>query len=745
MTKSTKTATDKPKTARSLTTTLAISFFSLSALVLLLSSSVQIVFNIQAQQVQIENRQRLIAENAAKSISTFFQEKFTAMETAVEFSDSITSSPQSRSAFLNGMLGIEPAFRQIVLLDDQGRRLDSISRVSQDVSAELIAQLTEDLNIQTSSGQRYIGSVYINDTTSEPLITLAIPATDASGDFQGTLVAEVNLKSIWDLVNQIEVGETGYVYVVDNQGTLIAYRDTSLVLQGINVRGYGNISNFIDNPSNPAPAGIHRYTGLSSVTVVGTYIPLGIPQWAVVIESPWREAYQDVMILGLRSIILFFIIAILASLAGYYGARRASAPLIDLSNVAKEVAKGNLSAEAQETGAVEFAQLANSFNHMTSQLRDSIGNLEQRVTERTNDLTTARIESDRREQKLQSINEISRIISSEQTLHILLPLITRLVSDKFNFYHAGIFLIDENRLFAVLQAANSEGGQRMLNRGHRLELGTGIVGTVTLTGKPRIALDVGADAVFFDNPDLPATRSEMALPLTVRGETIGALDVQSIRAGEFSEDDTNLLGILADQVAIAIENARLFTKMQQALDEVQALYNQYIQKEWKVLHNKTQNVGYLKTLNGGKPLVAPIESDDIQHAVRTGQTLISRADGGEADPVVVVPIKLRGRTIGVLNIKATGRDREWSRDELNLIQSVTDRLALAMENARLFEETARRAEREKLVSEITGKIRSVNDPQVMIQTAVDELRNILGASRVQVVPQIPPGSDTNVD
>ena len=131
--------------------------------------------------------------------------------------------------------------------------------------------------------------------------------------------------------------------------------------------------------------------------------------------------------------------------------------------------------------------------------------------------------------------------------------------------------------------------------------------------------------------------------------------------------------------------------------------------------------------------------------MRTGQTQIARANGDDIDPAIVVPIKLRGQTIGVLTIKSAARQRVWSKAELHLIQSVTDRLALALENARLFEETSRRAERERLVSEITGKIRSVNDPQTMIQTAVDELRNALGASRVQIIPQTLPGSKKTAD
>lgn len=732
-----KTETVKIKNTRSLTTSLAISFFSLSALVLLLSSSLQIVLTIQTRQREIEDRQLLIAQDAGKSVSNFIQEKLNTMAVAIEFSEPFTASPANQTTVLQAMLGLDPAFKQIVLLDDKGKQSAFVSRVSQRLSSQFIAQINDDTLSQTAEGRRYIGSVYIDDKTSEPLILLAIPVTTVLGEYQGTLATEVNLKFIWDLVDQIQVGDTGYVYVVDSQGNLVAYRDTTLVLQGANASHISEVGMFVENPlesANITPS-IQTYTGLSEETVVGTHIPLEAPQWAVVIELPWREAYQNVITLGIRSLFLILVVAALAGLAGYFGARRTSAPLIDLSNVATEISAGNLGVRANEIGSTELVQLAGSFNTMTSQLRDLIGNLEQRVADRTSELNSARVQSEERAQNLQSIGEISRIISGEQRLDILLPLITRLVSEKFYFYHTGIFFVDDSRRFAVLQASNSEGGQRMLNRGHRLEVGqTGIVGNVALTGKPRITLDVGADAVFFDNPDLPTTRSEMSLPLNVRGVTIGVLDVQSTKAGEFTESDASTLGVLADHIAIAIENARLFAKTQQALNEVQTLYNQYLQKEWKSFRSESANVGYQQSLTGGKPLETLVESDDIRSAVQSGETILASEDT-QTEPAIVVPIKLRGQTIGVLNVKGSSKARRWSRDEINMIQAVSDRLALALESARLFEETNRRAERERLVSDITGKIRSVNDPQAMIQTAMDELRNALGASHVQVIPQ----------
>jgi GAF domain-containing protein len=151
----------------------------------------------------------------------------------------------------------------------------------------------------------------------------------------------------------------------------------------------------------------------------------------------------------------------------------------------------------------------------------------------------------------------------------------QLISSYFGYYHAGIFILDDVREYAVLQAANSEGGQRMLARGHKLRIGqVGIVGNVADIGVPRIALDVGDDAIFFNNPDLPLTRSEIALPLKARGQVIGVLDVQSIDEAAFSNDDVETLQVLADQVALALDNARLLKESRDALEELRNLYGQ---------------------------------------------------------------------------------------------------------------------------------------------------------------------------
>jgi GAF domain-containing protein len=408
-------------------------------------------------------------------------------------------------------------------------------------------------------------------------------------------------------------------------------------------------------------------------------------------------------------------------------------PLVNLSRAALRIGGGDLSVPVQIQGAQEIATLGESLEKMRIELEKNVTYLEKRVQERTIDLETARQSAEDRAQELQTIGEVTNIIAREQRLDILLPLITQAISDKFGFYHTGLFLLDNARRYAVLQAANSEGGKRMLAREHKLEVGlTGIVGNVAQTGKPRIAMDVGEDAVYFDNPDLPQTRSEMALPLIIRNETIGVLDVQSIEAGIFKESDVSILSILADQVAVAIENARLAGQKQQALEEIDALYRQYLSQQWLSFAGQAKNLGYHQSNIGGKTITQVMETKEIRKALEDGKTIINHAQNEKAEATLTAPVQLRGQTIGVLNIKAPVKGHKWTDDEINMVQAVSERLALALENARLITVAQRRAETERAISDMTAKIGSSINLQNILQTAVDELGRVLPQSDIVI-------------
>ena len=433
---------------------------------------------------------------------------------------------------------------------------------------------------------------------------------------------------------------------------------------------------------------------------------------------------------------------LITSLAGGTAIIVVLGPMIQLSQFADRLGSGELDAEYDATDLEgELATLAKSLNTLAVRIRASIATLEQHVSERTAQLTerTAELEDANKQVRaratqLEALAQVAHTITSVRDLRELLPQIANAISENFGFYHVGVFLVDEAKEYAVLSATNSEGGKKMLDRKHRLRVGQeGIVGYVTSAGKARIAMDVGKDAVYFDNPELPNTHSEMALPLKSENRIVGALDVQSTERAAFTDEDIQMLSLLADQVSLAIENARLFDETRNALAEAQAIGRQFTREAWGRVPVEHKLLGYRYTVSGAVPLNEPVDVSEFGRVQnRTHQ------DKGTQ---TVVPIELRGEMIGTLVVQSPATDN-LNQDHLNLIKAVAERVALSAENARLFEETTRRAERERLVSDITSKIRSVNDPQTMIQTAMEELRKALGASRVEVIPQAVKGGDS---
>ncbi len=272
-------------------------------------------------------------------------------------------------------------------------------------------------------------------------------------------------------------------------------------------------------------------------------------------------------------------------------------PIHKLTEITAAVAAGDLTQVAPVESDDELGALARTFNSMTNQIRDLVTGLERRVNERTSDL-------ERRAIQLQVAAQVASEASAIHDQHTLLDYTVQLISDGFGFYHAGIFLNDHQDEYAVLVAASSDGGHRMLGSGHKLKIGeVGIVGYVAKSGESRIALDVGRDAVFFDNPDLPETRSEMALPMKAHGQIIGVLDVQSKDPAAFTIDDISTLQILADQIALAIDNARLLETSQNALLELEAQYQQQIGANWQ-LYLANKDIGFIYDRMGIRPMRA---------------------------------------------------------------------------------------------------------------------------------------------
>jgi len=362
--------------------------------------------------------------------------------------------------------------------------------------------------------------------------------------------------------------------------------------------------------------------------------------------------------------------------------------------------------------------------------------LEGRVKTRTAELGLTSAQANRRAHQLQAVAEVARTIASLQDLDRLLASITGLISEQFNYYHVGIFLLDENREYAILRAANSAGGQKMLARGHKLRVeATSIVGYVAIFGKARVASDVGTDTVYFSNPDLPKTRSEIALPLIVGSRAIGILDVQSREAAAFSQDDIEVLGTLAFQVAVAIENARLFDETRAALTEAQNAYQQFIGQAWARFSQHRSALGYRSDGGRAVKLATALQSPAVTGAMTTGDlTGTDRTEQSGAS--FALPIKLRDQVIGVLHVQSKDTTREWTADEIAIARAAADRAALALENARLLADSQKRAAKEKIISEATAHISSALNIENILHTTTNELARALGST--EIVLQLSP-------
>lgn len=606
--------------------------------------------------------------------------------------------------------------------------------------------------------KKMVWSVPYQDAALHGLvITSSVPIYDFTDRFRGVVAMDIKLEQIAGLASKIQIGKTGYAFLIDNKGRVVGmpeagYTDFGLLREQV-PDGESLQQSLLENsPIDVFEILVKMTTGqsnLRSITFDGVekyvvYRPIPSVGYSLGLVVPKTEMNEAAIAIGVRvaneaagtlrnTVLIIGAVLAFSLVVSLWIGNTITLPLAQLTNTAQKIAGGDLNATAVAQTRDEIGILASTLNTMTAKLRELISSLEQRVAERTTDLEIARHQSEKRASDLQAIGEISKIITGEQKLEYLLPLITRLVSEQFGFYHTGIFLLDDTKQFAVLQAANSAGGKNMLKRGHMLEVGgTGIVGYVAKIGTARIALDVGLDAVFFNNPDLPDTRSEMALPLKVRDQIVGVLDVQSEKPGVFTENDANTLGILADQIAIAIENARLNTQTQRALNEAQTLNRQNIQESWLKFSKEESSVGYSHSIKGGKKLSTILETDEIREAMNRGKVMVFDNDGKNQEPSIVVPIKLRGQIIGALNIKAPTQDRRWSVDEVNLAEAISERLSLALENARLFEETTRRAERERIISDISTKIGTSVRTESILRTTALELSNLLDGADVYI-------------
>ncbi len=358
---------------------------------------------------------------------------------------------------------------------------------------------------------------------------------------------------------------------------------------------------------------------------------------------------------------------------------------------------------------------------LVKRLSEQREELEKDITERTGDLQ-------RQSLQLETTAEIARLTTETDDLQELMSRAIELIRSRFGFYHASIFLLDSTGTWADIAASTGEAGQLLLERHHRLAVGSAsIIGWVMANRLPRVSADVEDDPFYFRNPALPDTQAEMTVPIMVGQRLIGALDVQSSEKGAFGEADMRAVEAIAGELAFAIDNARLTEERQARLEELETRVRERIHESWsEYARSASPTIIHIGAAGSGVG-AAEGEFPGLDEATMRGETFV-----GEAGREVVVPVRVRGETIAAIAARKPEEDETWSNEDISLIESVASQAALALETARQYAEEQRRVAELEVVNRISQAASQLLRLDTLLRMVGRQVHGVLGGTGIAI-------------
>lgn len=651
---------------------LTVIFIGLAIGPLLLVGAILAQRSFASEREQALDLQQQVAQRVAAELESFLQEVANDLRSLsgeirdLEQPDRAQQLSLLLEAFNSGPY--RQVYEEFTLLDDQGREQLRVSRTDIIPTNELGNRAGKDEFEQPKASRgAYFGLIEFDQTSDEPLMTLAIPLFEPrSVQLNGVLVARIRFKTVGDLISTIQISGNQTIYVVDLEGKVVAHQDPSVTLRD----KHFDLSTQVNNQ-----------IGLTGTDVVLGDAPihqLDQQILSVVAERPAAEALASAYNTTYTIVYTTLIALAIAAGLGFLVIRQIVRPIEALSTTAQAIIKGDLTQQVEVTSQDELGKLAGAFNSMTAQLRDLIDGLEDRVHERTRALETSA--------------EISRQVTTILSIDKLLQYVVSFIQKEFNFYHVHIYLVDVETGDLVMAEGSGEVGQRLKERGHRLPAGQGIVGTVAALNEHFLSNNVNEVLNFVRNPLLPNTNSEMAVPLRKADQVLGVLDIQSEQINRFTAEDVALMQTIANQTAVALDNARLLSETQAALREVERLNRQLTREVWQQFGEEVTTSGY-RFVAGNRKKISPASDawlPPMKEAALQKQ-MVTQTHPGNGDPAkaeLAMPLLLRGQVIGVLGVKRE-ETPTWAEEEVAAVEAVANQVALALENARLSKEQAK--------------------------------------------------------
>lgn len=697
-----------------LRTQLLMAFTFITLFAVLVTSSVSVWVNFRYARQQAFDRLESVADLQTLAIEswlyglqmdldTLLTSTYELDSVAAATSQSALLNPQYAQDYLRGnfqkMVARTQRFDEVFVLNLEGEVVVSTDRVQE--------RKFLDHERYFAYGQEdfYVQPPYYDVTQGRLAVFVARPAFDQLDNLVGVLVGRANLTQLNDILARRDIlGESGETYLVTPRHLLLTQALDAAPNTYVHSAG-------IDAVVSTQQSGLAVYRDYSGDIAFGVYRWVPALQVALIAEMDQTEVLRGARATALVNIAVAVVAIVLAGGGALIFARTLSQPLEELVMTTTRVAAGDYQLNVQSGRTDELGQLALAFNQMTRQLRELISSLEQRVEERTRGLET--------------VAEVSRTTTSQLNLTQLLPQVVNLVRDRFGLYYVGLFLVDEAREYAVLSAGTGDAGRRMMAEGWRLTVGgDSMIGQCVAGGEAGLRQTEGDVVVRFENPYLPDTRSELALPLRHGTAVIGAMTVQSVVESAFDSTYIALLQNLADQVAVAVQNARLFAEVQSTLERLYAAQRRYQGEAWEQYIQTRPVRGYEYGLAGLAPLNESL-MPEAQPVLQYHQAVVQKDR-------LVIPVAQGDQIVGVLGFEQPLDKPGWGNEDVALIESLSEQLLLAAENQRLIDETQRAAARERLLGQIAGRVREELDMENVLKTAVTEIQQTLGLQRVLI-------------
>jgi signal transduction histidine kinase len=617
------------------------------------------------------------------------------------------------------LLKNDPAFAELSILDHDGRELLKISERKVYLPGELVDRSETEKFRKAVSGDAYISPVYTSDK-AEPFVTLSVPIKLGPRRVIGVVAAETHLKALWEVIGNVQFARAGYAYLVDNQGNLIAHRDSSLVLRRLNLGHLRAIKEFLKGSASGAPPASQESSGLSGELVISTYAPLPKLGWAVVLEEPVAVALSEIRTLQQYAILLLGIGLLVGALIISWASEMITSPIHVLHRGARLLGSGDLDHRVDIKSGDEIEELAEAFNSMALELKNSYSNLERQVEQRT--------------QEISALYDVTTTVNQSLDLNSVLQAVIQKITEIFDFDTTRVFLFDPGMETLTLRAYYQKTGGHSADRIGRTGRET-IVGRVALSGEPLFFEDVQSDPRYREwsvskNSYNAGLRFFAIFPIKTNSRIFGAISFKGKERRKLTEEEIRLLNSMSEHVGVAVEKASLFeqvkarseqlavlntiaTAVGQSLD-LDVVLREAIEKVaetlrfdacWIYLLDASQTELHLKAYKGlsdatARSMASRKATSGIGgRVVETGERLVFEDVGKDEryrsltsgrrvrslgfTAAAGFPIRAKDRVIGVLHVANIAR-RHFAPEELQLIESVVQEIGVAVENATLF-------------------------------------------------------------